>query len=69
VHITQSSRVNTKDQQVLSFEREIDRSTGHLSWSKVKLPNQVEAWAMSPSKYVEEAVANVEDYLQQEYDG
>jgi hypothetical protein len=24
---------------------------------------------MSPSKYVEEAVANVEDYLQQEYDG
>jgi hypothetical protein len=31
--------------------------------SKVKLPNGVEAWAMSPSKYVQEAVLNAEDYL------
>jgi hypothetical protein len=32
--------------------------------SKVWLPNGVEAWAMSPSKYIQEApVSNVEDYL------
>jgi hypothetical protein len=37
--------------------------------SKVKLPNNVEAWAMSPSKYVQEAVTNCEDYLEREYDG
>jgi hypothetical protein len=37
--------------------------------SKVKLPKVVEAWAMSPSKYVQEAVNNCEDYLKQEYDG
>jgi hypothetical protein len=37
--------------------------------SKVRLPNQVEAWAMSPSKYIQEAVSNVEDYLTREYCG
>lgn len=37
--------------------------------NKVKLPNGVEAWAMSPSKYVQEAVATAEDYLKPEYDG
>jgi hypothetical protein len=37
--------------------------------SKVKLPNGVEAWAMSPSKYVQEALANAKDYLKQECDG
>jgi hypothetical protein len=37
--------------------------------SKVKLPNLVEAWAMSPSKYVQEAVSNCEEYLTRECDG
>jgi hypothetical protein len=37
--------------------------------SKVKLPNLVDAWAMSLSNYVQEAVNNCEDYLKQEYDG
>ena len=32
--------------------------------SKVKQPNQVQAWAMSPSKYVQEAVKNCEEYLE-----
>jgi hypothetical protein len=36
--------------------------------SKVRLPNGVEAWAMSPSnKYVQEAVKNVEESLEREY--
>jgi hypothetical protein len=34
----------------------------------VKLPNGVEAWVMIPSKYVQEAVTNAEDYLKREYD-
>jgi hypothetical protein len=33
----------------------------------VKFPKVVEAWAMVPSKYVQEAVNNCEDYLKQEY--
>jgi hypothetical protein len=37
--------------------------------SKVQLPNQVEAWALSPSKYVQEAINNVEEYLDQECNG
>jgi hypothetical protein len=37
--------------------------------SKVHLPNGVEAWAMSPSKYVQEIVKMVEDYLEREYHG
>jgi hypothetical protein len=37
--------------------------------SKVVLPNGVEAWAMSASKYVQEATSNVEDYLKREYNG
>ena len=36
---------------------------------KTRLPNGVEAWATSPSKYVNEAVKNVESYLAKEYDG
>ena len=36
---------------------------------KVKLPNGVEAWASCPSKYVQEAVGNVEAYLAKEYGG
>ena len=36
---------------------------------KPRLPNGVEAWATSPSKYVNEAVKNVESYLMKEYDG
>ena len=34
---------------------------------KVTMANGVEAWMMSPTKYVEEAVKNVETYLQKEY--
>jgi hypothetical protein len=34
--------------------------------SKVKLTNRVKAWAMSPSKYVQEAVTNCEEYLEQQ---
>jgi hypothetical protein len=34
---------------------------------KVKLPNLVVAWMMSPTKYVAEAVKNVERYLEKEY--
>jgi hypothetical protein len=37
--------------------------------SKVKLQNEVEAWAMSPSKYVQEAATNCEEYLELEFDG
>ncbi len=36
---------------------------------KVTLPNGVEAWMMSPAKYVREAVKNVMRYLQKEYGG
>jgi hypothetical protein len=32
---------------------------------KVKLQNGAQAWSMSPSKYVQEAVSNVEQYLKQ----
>ena len=34
---------------------------------RVTLPNSVEAWMMSPAKYVAEAVKNVERYLASEY--
>jgi hypothetical protein len=34
---------------------------------KITLPNSVEAWLMSPTKYVAEAVKNVERYLEKEY--
>ena len=36
---------------------------------KTVLPNGVEAWATSPSKYVQEAVKNVESHLSKEKDG
>ena len=36
---------------------------------KVTLPNGVQAWATSPSKYIQEAVKNVEDHLHKEYGG
>ena len=36
---------------------------------KVVLPNQVEAWALSPSKYVQDAVANVSEHVEREMDG
>ena len=36
---------------------------------KNTLPNGVEAWSTSPSKYVQEAVKNVELHLAKEYDG
>ncbi|KAG7369945.1 reverse transcriptase RNA-dependent DNA polymerase [Nitzschia inconspicua] len=34
---------------------------------KVTLPNRVEAWMLSPTRYVMEAVKNVERYLEKEY--
>jgi hypothetical protein len=37
--------------------------------SKVVLLNQVNAWVMSASKYVQEAVHNIEDYMKQELNG
>ena len=36
---------------------------------KVTLPNRVVAWAMSPSKYIQESVKSVEEYLMREYGG
>jgi hypothetical protein len=36
---------------------------------KVTLENGVEAWSMSPSKYVQEAVKNVKNYLQEKEPG
>jgi hypothetical protein len=36
---------------------------------KVTLENGVEAWSMSPSKYVQEAVKNVKKYLQEKKPG
>eukprot|EP00978_Attheya_sp_CCMP212_P010641 scaffold25919_cov25-Attheya_sp.AAC.1 len=35
----------------------------------VTLPNGVNSWSLSPSKYVQEAMRNVKEYLQHEYDG
>ena len=35
---------------------------------RVRLPNGVEAWMMSPTKYVAEAVKNVERYLRENHD-
>jgi hypothetical protein len=37
--------------------------------SKVQLKNDVLAWALSPSKYVQEAVKNLEEYLEREHNG
>ncbi|KAG7342856.1 hypothetical protein IV203_020800 [Nitzschia inconspicua] len=34
---------------------------------KVPMPNMVEAWMMSPTKYVVEAVKNLKRYLEKEY--
>jgi transposase len=36
---------------------------------KIILPNRVEAWSLSPSKYVQEAVKNVQEYLAREQEG
>lgn len=36
---------------------------------RTHLPNGVEAWALSPSKYVREAVSTCKDYLAANYDG
>ena len=36
---------------------------------KTVLPNGVVAWGMSASKYIQSAVQNVQNYLQQNYDG
>ena len=36
---------------------------------KVQLDNGVFAWGMSPEKYVQEAVRNVEEHLTKEYGG
>ena len=36
---------------------------------KIVLPNGVEAWGMSSSKYVQEAVKNVESYIAKTYNG
>jgi hypothetical protein len=35
---------------------------------RVVLPNGVESWLMSPTKYVAESVKNVERYLEKNYD-
>jgi hypothetical protein len=35
-----------------------------VKMSKVVLPNQVKAWAMSASKYVQEAVRSIKDYME-----
>ena len=35
---------------------------------KIRLINGAEAWATSPSKYINEAAKNVETYLDKEYD-
>ncbi|KAG7370183.1 reverse transcriptase RNA-dependent DNA polymerase [Nitzschia inconspicua] len=34
---------------------------------KIRLPNQVDAWMLSPTKYIMESVKNVERYLEKEY--
>ena len=34
---------------------------------KIKMPSGVYAWGISPSKYVQEAVRNCEDYLKKNY--
>ena len=36
---------------------------------RVRLPNGVVAWAICPSKYVQEAVQGVKDYLHTKFDG
>ena len=36
---------------------------------KVTLENGVEAWVLSPSKYVQEAIWNVEEYLGSNFGG
>ena len=36
---------------------------------KVQLDNGVFAWGMSPAKYIQEAVRNVEEHLTKEYGG
>ena len=36
---------------------------------KITLPNGVIAWAMSPSKYIQESIRSVEEYLAKEYGG
>ena len=36
---------------------------------KIQLENGVEAWSMSSSKYVQDAVKNAKTYLQENYDG
>ena len=36
---------------------------------KISLPNGVQAWSTSPSKYVQEAVKNVSTHLYKEYEG
>jgi hypothetical protein len=36
---------------------------------KVTLPNGVEAWGISPSKYIQEAVKSVEDFLDKNFNG
>jgi len=40
-----------------------------LKLCKVTLDNGVTAWALSLSKYVQEAVQNVEKHLQERYEG
>ena len=36
---------------------------------KTRLPSGVEAWALSPSKYISKAVKNIETHLATEYGG
>ena len=36
---------------------------------QVRLPNGIVAWAICPSKYVQEAVQGVKDYLHTKFDG
>ena len=36
---------------------------------KVMLQNQVEAWALNPSKYVQDAIANMSEFIEKELGG
>ena len=53
--------------QILSFETRIVRTSSAISreykLSKISLPNGAEAWSMSASKYIQNAIGNLEKVL------